>query len=183
VRVGVAKRTERNPVKGFEDDFGEFVAAASLPLLRTARLLTGDWHLGQDLLQLTLAKVYVRWNQVDRWESPLGYARKVMVNTYCTWYRRRWRYELPRDVLPDAADRRDPADEVAATDELARALLALPRRHRAVVILRFYDDLSVDQTAAVLGCPPGTVTSLSARALAKLRADPDLRAGNMVEGR
>jgi RNA polymerase sigma-70 factor (sigma-E family) len=170
-------------VKTSEEDFGEFVAAVSLPLLRTARLLTGDWHLGQDLLQTTLTKVYLHWGQVDSSGSPLTYTRKMMVNTYCTWYRRRWRHELPHGALPDTPDREDPAEAVAATDVLERALLSLPRRQRAVLILRFYEDLSVEQTAAILDCPPGTVTSLAARALTRLRANPSLRPEHLLEGR
>ncbi|MGX6607699.1 SigE family RNA polymerase sigma factor [Micromonosporaceae bacterium Da 78-11] len=158
------------------EDFAEFVTAARTPLLKTARLLTGDWHLGQDLLQATLTKVYLRWGQADRWESPLAYTRAVMVNTYCSWYRRRWRHEVPHGTLPETLDTRgDPADAVAVGDGLTRALLELPRRHRAVLVLRYYEDLTVQQTATVLGCPPGTVTSLSARALARLRTSPGLR--------
>ena len=169
-------------MKPSDPEFQEFAEAANLPLLRTARLLTGDWHLGQDLLQVTLTKVYLRWSQADRWDSPTGYARTVMVNTYCTWHRRRWRHELPRERLPDHADERDTADAVATTDALARALAGLPRRQRAAVVLRYYDDLSVDQTARVLRCPPGTVMSLTFRALARLRQSPDLRKDTVVEG-
>jgi RNA polymerase sigma-70 factor (sigma-E family) len=169
-------------VKPSDPEFQEFAEAANLPLLRTARLLTGDWHLGQDLLQVTLTKVYLRWSQADRWDSPTGYARTVMVNTYCTWHRRRWRHELPRERLPDRADERDTADTVATTDALARALADLPRRQRAAVVLRYYDDLSVEQAARVLQCPPGTVMSLTFRALARLRQSADLH-DTAVEGR
>lgn len=120
-----------------EETFAEFVAAAGLPLLRTARLLTGDWHLGQDLVQVTLAKVYDRWARAGRYDAPIGYAHKVMVTTYCTWRRRRWHHELPHAALPDAGGG-DAAEAVAATDLLERALLSLPRRQRAVLVLRYY---------------------------------------------
>ncbi|MFB6521813.1 SigE family RNA polymerase sigma factor [Streptomyces sp. NPDC056401] len=162
-----------------EETFAEFVAAAGIPLLRTARLLTGDWHLGQDLVQVTLAKVYDRWARAGRYDAPIGYAHKVMVTTYCTWRRRRWHHELPHAALPDpACGSVEPAAEaVAATDLLQRALLGLPRRQRAVLVLRYYEDLTVEQTAELMGCPNGTVTSLAARALARLRACPDLWPG------
>lgn len=168
-------------MKESDAEFDEFVAAMSLSLLKTARLLTGDWHLGEDLAQVTLMKVYRRWAQIEHRDSPVDYARKVMVNTYLTWRRRRWRGEVPSPVLPEVGDRSDVAGAVAAVDELQRALLALPRRQRAVVVLRFYEDLTVAQTAAVLDCPEGTVTSLTRRALARLRSSKMLRP-DMVEG-
>ncbi|MET9854183.1 SigE family RNA polymerase sigma factor [Streptomyces sp. NPDC006450] len=168
-----------------EETFAEFVAAAGLPLLRTARLLTGDWHLGQDLVQVTLAKVYDRWARAGRYDAPIGYAHKVMVTTYCTWRRRRWHHELPHATLPDTAgpggsggSGGEAAEAVAAADLLERALLSLPRRQRAVLVLRYYQDLTVEQTAELLGCPNGTVTSLAARALARLRSHPDLWPGD-----
>ncbi|WSK22112.1 SigE family RNA polymerase sigma factor [Streptomyces sp. NBC_01298] len=165
-----------------EETFAEFVAAQGVPLLRTARLLTGDWHLGQDLVQVTLAKVYDRWARAGRYDAPVGYAHKVMVTTYCTWRRRRWHYELPHAALPDAVgvygigsgSGEPTAEAVAASDLLERALLGLPRRQRAVLVLRYYQDLTVEQTAEILGCPNGTVTSLTARALTRLRSHPDL---------
>jgi RNA polymerase sigma-70 factor (sigma-E family) len=172
-------------VKPSEDAFAEFVAVGSLPLLRTARLLTGDWHLGQDLLQVTLVKVYAKWSQADQYDSPINYARKVMVNTYLTWRRRRWHHEVPHGVLPDSTRHVRALDEdVAATDVLDRALLSLPRKQRAVLVLRYYQDLTVEQTAEILGYPKGTVTSLAARALARLRTHPALRPDNCnAEGR
>jgi RNA polymerase sigma-70 factor (sigma-E family) len=170
-------------VKASRDEFEQFVAATTTPLLKTARLLTGDWHLGQDLLQATFTKVYTRWAQCDEWDSPLSYARRVMVNTYCSWFRRRWRHEVPHEDLPDLRGTRDLADSVADADAVERALRSLPRRQRAVLILRFYEDLSVDQTASVLSCPPGTVMSLSARALARVRTNQNLRPDDVVERR
>ncbi|MFJ7271097.1 SigE family RNA polymerase sigma factor [Streptomyces sp. NPDC099050] len=163
-------------------------------MLRTARLLTGDLHLGQDLVQVTLAKVYDRWARAGRYDAPVGYAHKVMVTTYCTWRRRRWHHELPHAAVPDAAGGsgsgfglgsgsvsgsgsgsvESTAEAVAASDLLERALLGLPRRQRAVLVLRYYQDLTVEQTAEILGCPTGTVTSLAARALTRLRSHPDL---------
>ncbi|WP_327253383.1 SigE family RNA polymerase sigma factor [Streptomyces sp. NBC_01244] len=169
-----------------EETFAEFVAMQGLPLLRTARLLTGDWHLGQDLVQVTLAKVYDRWARAGRYDAPVGYAHKVMVTTYCTWRRRRWHHELPHAALPDAAggsgsgSAEPTAEAVAASDLLERALLGLPRRQRAVLVLRYYHDLTVEQTAEILGCPNGTVTSLTARALTRLRSHPDLWPGDGI---
>ncbi|GAA2329748.1 SigE family RNA polymerase sigma factor [Dactylosporangium salmoneum] len=166
-----------------DDEFERFATAVSPSLLKTARLLTGDWHLAQDLLQTTLAKVYARWGRSDTWESPVGYARRVMVNTHCTWYRRMWRHELPHDVLPERHGGTEAMDTVALADALHRALIRLTPRQRAIVVLRYYDDLSVEQTAAVMGCSQGTVLSTTSRALAHLRLTPELGQDNPMERR
>ncbi|MER7955401.1 MULTISPECIES: SigE family RNA polymerase sigma factor [unclassified Streptomyces] len=152
--------------------FTEFAESAYASLLRTARLLTGDPHAAEDLVQAALVKVYLRWGGSAGWDSPQAYARKVVVNLYATWRRRRWHTEVVRpahDGAP-APDTHDMAGGADARLELARALAALPRAQRAVVVLRFYEDLSVEQTAELLGCSPGTVKSRTNRALARLRA-------------
>ncbi len=154
-----------------EREFGEFVAVAGPGLLKTARLLTGDWYTGEDLVQTTLAKVYLRWDRFPDWESPQAYARKVMVNTYCTWHRRRWRGELAHPDPAAVEPVGDVADAVVAADALRRALAGLSRRERAVIVLRYFEDLPVAQIADLLGCPPGTVSSLVSRGLAQLRLD------------
>jgi len=172
-------------------EFGEYVALATGRLLGTARLLTGDWHLGEDLLQVSFAKVYARWGHRGEWESPLAYTRRVMVNTYCSWRRRRWHGEIlpavpvgaAESTLDSTAATADLADGVVDADTLNRALRRLGRRQRTVVVLRYYEDLSVAQTAEFLGCRPGTVTSLATRALAQLRRDTQLRDRNEVEAR
>ncbi|MFJ9796050.1 SigE family RNA polymerase sigma factor [Streptomyces sp. NPDC101145] len=155
-----------------EQDFTEFTEASYASLLRTARLLTGDRHAAEDLVQAALVKVYLRWGRSGSWASPQVYARKVVVNLYATWRRRRWHTETahPGGEGAAVADRRDMADGAETRLELARALGALPRAQRAVVVLRFYEDLSVEETAELLGCSPGTVKSRTNRALERLRA-------------
>ncbi|WP_137993982.1 SigE family RNA polymerase sigma factor [Streptomyces vilmorinianum] len=151
-------------------DFAAFAESAYASLLRTARLLTGDPHAAEDLVQAALVKVYLRWGGSARWDSPQAYARKVVVNLYATWRRRRWHTEVVRPENDSAPDAHDMAAGADARLELARALASLPRAQRAVVVLRFYEDLSVEQTAELLGCSPGTVKSRTNRALERLRA-------------
>lgn len=154
------------------DDFEAYVAVAWPRLLRSAWLLTGDWYRAEDLLQTVLARAYRRWSTIAG--SPDGYLRAMLASTYLTWWRRRWRGEVPVDPVPDTATT-DPSDAVATRDALTRALAVLPRQQRAVLMLRFHADLTEARTAEVLGISTGTVKSYSARALAALRADPALR--------
>jgi RNA polymerase sigma-70 factor (sigma-E family) len=151
--------------------FDEFVATRSPALLRTAYLLTGDHGLAEDLLQTALAKCWFAWGRIDG--PPEPYVRRVLATTYATWWRRRWRGERPSGSLPD---RVDPAGTgpVEDRDALWRALGGLPRRQRAVVVLRYYEDLSEAETAAALGISTGTVKSQSTKALAALRRDATL---------
>ena len=152
-------------------EFDDFVASRSQALLRTAYLLTGDHALAEDLLQTALAKSWFAWGRISG--PPEPYVRRVIATTYATWWRRRWRSEYPSVELPEAAG----PDRTAGVDErdvLWRALGALPRRQRAVVVLRYYEDLSEAETAAALGVSRGTVKSQAAKALAALRRDDDL---------
>ena len=153
-----------------------FVTARSQALLRTAYLLTGDRGLAEDLLQTALAKSWFSWGRIDG--PPEPYVRRVIATTYATWWRRRWRSEYPTGELPERATL--PDTSVDDRDALWRALGTLPRRQRAVVVLRYYEDLSEAQTAAALGISVGTVKSQSSKALAALRRDPDL--SNTVGG-
>ncbi|WP_406074807.1 SigE family RNA polymerase sigma factor [Micromonospora sp. NBC_01638] len=163
-----------------EEQFREFVAARSAALLRTAYLLTGDWATAEDLLQTALTKTYLAWKRLGGIEAVEPYARRVMVNTSTSWWRRRWHGERPTEVLPERAG----VDEIAQQldrDLLWRHLRELPVRQRAVLVLRYYEDMSEAQTAAMLDISPGTVKSQASRALATLRrrmgADaPDLAA-------
>ena len=150
--------------------FDEFVATRGPALLRTAYLLTGDHGLAEDLLQTALAKSWFAWGRIDG--PPEPYVRRVVTTTYATWWRRRWRGEHPTGDLPDPAAPAGPS--VEDRDALWRALAGLPRRQRAVVVLRYYEDLSEAETAAALGISKGTVKSQSAKALAALRRDGDL---------
>lgn len=151
-----------------EDAFRDFVVGRSPSYLRVAYLLTGDWGHAEDLLQTSLAKVYRAWGRLRDHENLDAYVRRVMVNTQTTWWRRRWKAEHPTETLPDRAgpDAHSASDD---RDRLRRALLTLPARQRAVVVLRHYEDLSETEVARVLGCSVGTVKSQSARGLARLR--------------
>jgi RNA polymerase sigma-70 factor, ECF subfamily len=154
--------------------FDAWVSAAAPRLHRTAYLLVGDWASAQDLVQQACASTWSRWSSV---EAPDAYARGVMARTASSWWRRRWHGETPTAELPDGGS--DPWDEVDRREVVGRALRALPPKQRAVVVLRFFDDLSEADTAAALGVPVGTVKSTTSRALAALRtgelADPEVR--------
>ncbi|WP_243422267.1 SigE family RNA polymerase sigma factor, partial [Micromonospora globispora] len=151
-----------------EEEFREFVAARSGALLRTAYLLAGDWPTAEDLLQTALTKTYLAWKRHGGIEAIEPYARRVLVNTSTSWWRRRWHGERPTEILPE----RPGVDEIEQQldrDALWRHLSALPARQRAVLVLRFYEDMSEAQTAALLEISPGTVKSQTSRALSTLR--------------
>ncbi|WP_422734366.1 SigE family RNA polymerase sigma factor [Micromonospora sp. WMMD558] len=151
-----------------EEEFREFVAARSGALLRTAYLLAGDWATAEDLLQTALTKTYLAWKRLGGIEAVEPYARRVMINTSTSWWRRRWHGERPTDVLPERAGV-DEIERQLDRDLLWRHLSALPARQRAVLVLRFYEDMSEAQTAALLDISPGTVKSQTSRALTTLR--------------
>ncbi|MFI7023156.1 SigE family RNA polymerase sigma factor [Micromonospora sp. NPDC049900] len=151
-----------------EDEFRDFVTARSAALLRTAYLLTGDWGTAEDLLQTALTKTYLAWKRLGGIEAIEPYARRVMVNTSTSWWRRRWHGERPTEVLPERAAA-DTIEQQLDRDVLWRHLRALPARQRAVLVLRYYEDMSEAQTAALLEISPGTVKSQTSRALATLR--------------
>jgi RNA polymerase sigma-70 factor (sigma-E family) len=154
-------------------DFEEFVAARSPALWRSAYLLTGDRQRAEDLLQTALVKAWRRWDRIERREAVESYVRAAIATTYTDWWRRRWNGEVSTGSLPDLA----PAGAgEAAVVEVRRDVLAaldlLPRGQRAVVVLRYFDDLTVEQTAGALGIGVGTVKSQTSRALAALRSSP-----------
>jgi len=157
------------------DGFREFVAARSAALVRSAWLLTGDEGEAQDLVQTALAKTWSRWSRVARQDAPEAYVRRVMLSTFLTWKRRGSRREVPVDVVPERAVAADSFEAVGLRAPMYAALRDLPPRQRAVVVLRFFDDLTEAQTADVLGCSVGTVKSQAAKALTKLRAAAPLR--------
>jgi RNA polymerase sigma-70 factor (sigma-E family) len=147
-----------------DEQFSEFFGARAPSLRRTAYLIIGDWHAAEDVTQLGFARLYVVWPRI-RPETLEAYARKVVVNEALGWLRRRGRDQLtdtPPD-LPVPAPAESPLD-------VARALDQLPARQRAIVALRFLDDLSVAEVARVLDIAEGTVKSQTARALTTLRA-------------
>lgn len=148
--------------------FEEFVAVRGSALQRTAYLLTGDWALAEDLLQTALARAYPRWGRIVR-DDAEAYVRKVLVNTWSSWWRRKWRSETPTGRLPEYAAV-DVYADVDRRQAVHVALAALPPRQRAVVVLRFHEDMTETQVASLLGISVGTVKSQTAKALATLRA-------------
>lgn len=138
-------------------------------LLRTAYLLTGDAHLAHDLLQTALVKTWSRWGGIRDADAGPAYVRAVMATTSTAWWRRRWRGEVPTGELPEHAAP-DAYDAVDDRERIGAALAALTPRQRAMVVLRFYDDLPEAEVASLLGCSVGTVKSTTSRALATLRA-------------
>jgi RNA polymerase sigma-70 factor (sigma-E family) len=156
------------------DTFADFVLARSPRLLRTAYLLTHDWALAEDLLQTSLVKAWSAWRRMDG--DPEPYVRRIIVNTYASWWQRRWRGEQPTAELPESIVDGHEAG-VDARDEVWRALGRLPRRQRAVLVLRYFEDLPESEIADILGVSAGTVKSQAAKALAKLRLDETLAEG------
>lgn len=150
-----------------DEAFVEYVHARRRHLLATAYLLCGDWHRAEDLVQTTLTKLYVAWPRVRRQGTEDAYVRAMLVRTSIDAKRRAWNRERTVDQLPDlpAAESNGSEDR----DELVAVLAALPPRQRATVVLRFWLDLSVEDTAAELGITAGTVKSQTAKALASLR--------------
>jgi RNA polymerase sigma-70 factor (sigma-E family) len=134
--------------------------------LRVATLLTGDSHRAEELLQDCLVKLYVRWRRVSVSGDPHAYLRRMLVNGNVSWWRGR-RRELLTAEAPDSADPLSAPRE--PHEELRRALLALPRRQWAIVVLRHFEDLTEKAVAAALGCTVGTVKSQHFRAMARLR--------------
>jgi RNA polymerase sigma-70 factor (sigma-E family) len=148
--------------------FREFVQARGPALTRTAFLLTGDRAAAEDLVQAALVKAAVRWRRLVAGGDPEAYLRRIMINEQISGWRRRGRHEV---AMPDPPDpgHPDPAEATARRLDLASALARLAPRQRAVIVLRFYEDLSEADTAALLGCAIGTVKSQTADALARLR--------------
>jgi RNA polymerase sigma-70 factor (sigma-E family) len=162
-----------------DDDFTAFVLARSARLIHFARMLCGDAGLAEDLVQTALEKAYLRWDRIEM-ADPFGYVRQAVVNQHLSWVRRRpWRErpsgnaaELESHLGLSVADQSATVDRRVA---IGAAMSTLSRRERAVVVLRYVEDLTERQTAAVLGVAIGTVKSANARALGKLRAAPELR--------
>jgi RNA polymerase sigma-70 factor (sigma-E family) len=152
---------------GDDDGFRDFVTARSPVLLRTAYLLLGDRALAEDLLQTALVKAYRHWGRITAAGSPEGYVRRIMVNERRTW----WHRNPGREFVGSIPDRPGPDESIALAerDAVWRAVLALPPRTRAVLVLRYWEDLSEAETAAMLGCSVGTVKSQASRGLRKLQ--------------
>ena len=148
--------------------FAEYFAARSGAMRGTAFLLCGDWHRAEDLVQTAFTKLYTHWNRVARHESLDPYVRQVLIRTFIDDGRRGWwRRERPRETPVEQV-----AVQTSADDRLMllQALAGVPPRQRAVLVLRYWEDMSVEETAAVLSCSAGTVKSQAARGLDTLRS-------------
>lgn len=152
--------------------FDAFVRTRGQALWRTAWLLTGDDHLAEDLVQTALQKSWRHWERVGA-AGFEAYVRQVMLNTWSAWWRRKWRGEVPSEVQ----DRPSVEGPDRFSRDVLNALATLPRGQRAVVVLRYFDDLTEKQTALALGISIGTVKSQTSRALAALRTSPLLQEG------
>jgi len=147
--------------------FAEYFAARSRAMRGTAFLLCGDWHRAEDLVQTAFTRLYLHWGRVSSHEALDPYVRKVLIRAFIDDGRRGWwRRERPQEFPVEQV-----APEVPADDRLVlmRALAEVPPRQRAVLVLRYWEDMSVDETAAALNCSPGTVKSQAARGLDALR--------------
>jgi RNA polymerase sigma-70 factor (sigma-E family) len=151
--------------------YREYVVSRIDPMRRVAYLLCGDWHTADDLLSTALVKLFRQWRRVSAMDNPDAYLRRMLLRVWLDERRRPWRREHPTDVVPDrSAVGGVSADQVDDRLALLALLAELPPRRRAVLVLRYFCDLSVEQTAEELGCSTGTVKSQTARALDALRA-------------
>lgn len=153
--------------------YEEFVDSRLAALLRYAVMLTGDPHLAQDLVQETMVRVQLNWRRVNRADSPEQYVRRMLTNQFVDWRRGSWFRRVLLRAEPDESVA-VPVDHTEVTtdrDQLWSRLARLPRRQRAALVLRYYEDLPDAEIAEVLGCAVGTVRSSISRALATLRTD------------
>src|SRR3954452_14891475 len=168
MRVG-DRNLQRGPPVRAEDDqsFTDFVSAQQSALLRLAILLAGDRGHAEDLVQIALMKCYRHWDRISRSGPPSAYVRRVLVTSHTSWRRRLATTEQVMETLPDQAD---PFGIPDAEDEALRhALRSLPPRMRTALVLRFYEDLSEQRTAELMGCSASTVNTQTARGLTRLR--------------
>ena len=152
-----------------EAGFTGFVREHTPALLRTAYLLTGNAQSAEELVQDTLVRLYPKWDRVAGADVPLAYVRRSVANGYINQQRRASRREFAYDDVPERIDPYDAVSQLADRDQIWAGLRHLPERQRAALVLRFFEDLSDEESAAALGCRVGTVRSLISRGLATLR--------------
>lgn len=152
-----------------DGSFEEYVVSRGDALLRFAYVLTGDRYLAEDLVQEVLARVHRSWHRMAQVAQPDAYLRTAIVRQFLSWRRRRASGELPTDPIPERVSTTDTTVRHAARDEMWRLLATLPRKQRAVLVLRFYEDLPDTEIADVLGCRQTTVRVHASRGLAQLR--------------
>ncbi|WP_405146000.1 SigE family RNA polymerase sigma factor [Sphaerisporangium sp. NBC_01403] len=154
-------------------DFAEYVAQRHDRLCRTAYLLTRDWAVAEDLVQTSLAKAWAAWRRIEG--DPDRYVYRIIVNTHASWWRRRWRGEVPTDAVPEGPVEGDFAGNVVDRDALWTAIGTLSKRQRGVIVLHYFEELTLQQVADTLGCSLGTVKTQLSRGLARLRVNPDVK--------
>ena len=177
VQMRARRPAERRPTRHADPatdpatdvDFADWMAARQVALVRTAYLLTGSQHAAEDLVQATLVKLYLAWDRIVDRQQVDAYARRALVNEHrSTWRRARRRPEVLSQAPPDTG--RDEQAYDGEREAVWRFVQGLPPRQRAVIVLRYYEDLSEAETAQLLGISTGTVKSQASRALASLRA-------------
>jgi RNA polymerase sigma-70 factor (sigma-E family) len=168
-RSAEGHRSQGRHGEGLDGGFAAFVRRRGPHHLRTAVLLTGDWHAAEDLVQTCLAELYRVWHRLDTGVDPDAYLRRMLVNTQRSWWRARWRQEAPVEVVPDRAIGGDGQERHALADTVRRALAALPARQRAALVLRYFEDLPEADVADLLGCSVGSVKTHTSRGIRRLR--------------
>jgi RNA polymerase sigma-70 factor (sigma-E family) len=161
--------TAKDPAAARDQGFRAFYLARGTRLRGTAYLLCGDWHLAEDLVQATFTKLYLAWPRIYRYEHLDQYAHRTLLNTFFSERRRSWRREDPVHELPATPDTTAATGGTEDRLVLIGALADLPDRQRATLVLRFFEDMSVEQTADLLGISNGAVKTHTSRALATLR--------------
>lgn len=152
-----------------DSEFVAFVRRRGDHHLRMAVLLTGDWHTAEDLVQAGLVKLYRAWRRLDTTADPDAYLRRVLVNTHRSWWRARWRREVPVADFLDRPDPVDRGDRLVVAEVVRQALAALPGRQRTALVLRYFEDLQEAQVAELMGCSVGSVKTHVHRGLASMR--------------
>ena len=156
-------------------EFADFVRQRSTPMLRTAWLLTGgDWALAEDLAQTAFSQLWRHWTRVSVMDAPEAYAHRIMVNTFLSWRRRRWTTEISTERFDVSPATTGGFAKVDTRESLRHALRQLTAKQRAVITLRYFEDRSEAETAAIMGCGVGTVKNQASKAIAKLRKHPGL---------
>jgi RNA polymerase sigma-70 factor (sigma-E family) len=163
--------------------FEEFAASRLPAVLAFAAVLTGQRATAEDIAQEVLIRAYARWNMIGSLDRPEFYVRKMVLNEFLSWRRRSWRLVPSGDTAEPAMITHDLADQYADRSTLLAEIGKLPRRQRAVLVLRYYEDRSDAEIGELLGCRPATVRSYASRALAALRIELGSQPGTVTSFR
>jgi RNA polymerase sigma-70 factor (sigma-E family) len=163
--------------------FEEFAASRLSAVLAFAAVLTGQRATAEDIAQEVLIRACARWDTIGGLDQPEFYVRKMVLNEFLSWRRRSWRLIPAGDAAAAAQSTSDRADQYAERSALLAEISKLPRRQRAVIVLRYYEDRSDAEIAELLGCRPATVRAYASRALAALRVEMGSQPGNLTSYR